>query len=515
MNLEQRVLLLPPTAKDGELTRSMLHQVGIEASCCDSVGLACSELDRGAAALLIAEEAVLGAEGESLVEWFDQQPAWSDLPVVLLARPGADSAVLADATARLGNVTVLERPTRVAALISILGTALRARQRQYQIREHLIERARAEAALRVSDRRKDEFLAMLAHELRNPLAPIRNSLHILSLTADSNTTIPQVTEMMERQVNHLVRLVDDLLEVSRINQGKITLKTELVEISGLVRTAVEASRPLIDAARHRLSIAIPPERLTLEADPVRMAQVLENLLNNAAKYTRAGGEIWLTVTPAETSVRISVRDTGSGIRSEMLPKVFDMFIQVEQGSRRGGGLGIGLTLVKSLVELHGGTVEAKSDGPGKGSEFVVTLPLAPVEGIAFPEPPIVPRLIRTLPPIRVLVVDDNRDAADSLSFLLGSLGCDTAVAYSGEQALDVLHAHRPAVVLLDIGMPEMDGHEVARRIRKVPGFERVTLIALTGWGQQEDLERTRNAGFDHHLIKPADVAALETLILSL
>ncbi len=515
MEFERRVIILPPTAKDGELTRSMLEQVGTEATCCSSVASALSELDRGGAVLLVAEEAVLGEDLEALAEWLHRQPQWSDLPVVLLARHGADSTAVAGATARLGNVTVVERPTRVAALVSIIGTALRARQRQYQIREHLVERARAEAALRASDRRKDEFLAILAHELRNPLAPIRNSLHILSLTASSDTTVPQVTEMMERQVNHLVRLVDDLLEVSRISQGKITLKKELVDFSGVVRTAVEASRPLIDAGRHHLSIVIPPESLTLEADPVRLAQVLENLLNNAARYTRAGGEIWLTVSREKTSVRISVRDNGSGIPGEMLPRVFDLFTQVEQGNRKGGGLGIGLTLVKSLVEMHGGQVEARSEGPGKGSEFVVTLPRVLLEGATFPEAPMPPRPTRQLPPVRVLVVDDNRDAADSLAFLLGTLGCDTAVAYSGEQALRVLQEHRPAVVLLDIGMPEMDGHEVARRIRKEPGFERVTLIALTGWGQQEDVERTRNAGFDHHLIKPADVAALETLLLSL
>jgi signal transduction histidine kinase/CheY-like chemotaxis protein len=515
MTLEQRVIILPPTPRDGELTWSMLRVAGIEASRCDTVAAVCSELDRGAAALLVAEEALAGEEIETLAEWVHQQPPWSDFPVVLLARHGADSAAVAGATARLGNVTVVERPIRVAALVSIIGTALRARQRQYQIREHLIERARAEAALRASDRRKDEFLAMLAHELRNPLAPIRNSLHILSLTASSDTTVPQVTEMMERQVNHLVRLVDDLLEVSRISQGKITLKKELVDLSGVVRTAVEASRPLIDAGRHHLTIAIPHEPLSLEADPVRIAQVLENLLNNAARYTRSGGEIWLTVTAEPGSIRISVRDTGSGIASEMLPHVFDMFIQVDHGNRNGGGLGIGLTLVKSLVELHGGQVEARSEGRGKGSEFVVTLPRVPMEGTTFPEAPLPPRLTRQLPAVRVLVVDDNRDAADSLAFLLGTLGCETAVAYSGEEALRVLHQHRPTVVLLDIGMPEMDGHEVARRIRKEPGFERVTLIALTGWGQQEDVARSREAGFDHHLIKPADVAALETLILSL
>jgi signal transduction histidine kinase len=510
--LEHRALLLVPTPKDAALTSAVLGRAGVATDRCATLEELCGELDAGAAVVLLAEEMV-GSEPDPLTRWLARQPPWSDLPIMVLARPGADSAAVAGAIERLGNVTVLERPIRIAALVSTTRVALRARQRQYQIREHLRERARAEAALRVLDRRKDEFLAMLAHELRNPLAPISNSLHILSLTMADDPAVRRVVEMMERQVAHLVRLVDDLLEMSRINQGKIALRRELVELAVVVRTAVEASRPLIDAAGHRLSVSIPPDPITLHADPVRVAQVLENLLNNSAKYTPKGGEIALAVVPENGTVRISVRDSGAGIPAELLPRVFDLFAQVEQAGRRsgGGGLGIGLTLVKSLVELHGGRVEARSEGPGRGSEFTAILPRVATPATPPPQAPR-PALSR-LPPRRVMVVDDNRDAADSLGALLRSLGCEVTVAYSGAEALARLGREQPKVVLLDIGMPELDGHEVARRIRRLEGFDRVTLIALTGWGQEQDMDRSRAAGFDHHLIKPADLGALETLLL--
>jgi signal transduction histidine kinase/CheY-like chemotaxis protein len=506
------VLVLAPTPKDGGLAERVFRHAGLTCHCCSTLDELLTELELGSAALLVPEEVVLGDDSGRLANWLDRQPPWSDLPVVLLARPGADSAAVAQAIDRLGNVTVLERPIRVASLVTSTRTALRARQRQYQIREHLAERARAESSLRAGDRRKDEFLAILAHELRNPLAPIRNSLHILQLTAAADPSIAQVGEMLERQVHHLVRLVDDLLEVSRISQGKIELRKESIDLAGVLRTAVEASRPLIDAARHQLRVSIPPEPLTLDADPVRLAQVMENLLNNAAKYTEPGGEIWLTVRAGGGSVRITVRDSGCGISTDMLGQIFDLFTQGDQVGRRAqGGLGIGLTLVKRLVEMHGGSVEAMSKGVGDGSEFAITLPL--LHGV---EPGPSSTLRRHLPvsSARVLVVDDNHDGADSLGFLLRSLGCEVKVVYSGTEALEMLEPYQPTVVLLDIGMPGMDGHEVARRIRRQPRFGNLMLIALTGWGQEKDLNRTREAGFDHHLIKPADVEALETLLLS-
>ena len=401
----------------------------------------------------------------------------------------------------------------MSALVSAVRTALRARERQYQIRDHLLERAHNEAALREADRRKDEFLAILAHELRNPLAPIRNSLHILRLTTRDNPAAEQVGDMMERQVKHMVRLVDDLLEVSRITRGKIELHMELFDLAAVVRSAVEASRPMIEAAGHHLSVIVPPEPHTLQGDSVRITQVISNLLNNAAKYTEEGGRIWLTARREGYGVVISVRDTGVGIPVDELPRVFDLFTQVDRSNRRAqGGLGIGLTLVKSLVEMHGGTVTAHSEGEGKGSEFVVRLPLSAGHrrasaGSESVVPPLAARR-------RVLVVDDNRDAAESLGMLLELLGAEVRVVFGGAEALAALETFSPSVVLLDIGMPDIDGLEVARRIRQRPDLRDVTLIALSGWGQEEDRRQSQLAGFDYHLIKPPDVSVLETLLVS-
>jgi CheY-like chemotaxis protein/two-component sensor histidine kinase len=320
---------------------------------------------------------------------------------------------------------------------------------------------------------------------------------------------------MERQVNHIVRLVDDLLEVSRITTGKIELRREPVEIASVVRTAIEASRPLIEGGGHHLAIVIPPEPITLDADPVRLAQVIANLLNNAAKYTDAGGQIWLTVRRDGDAVVVSVRDTGSGIPREMLPRVFDLFTQVDRRSNRAqGGLGIGLTLVKSLIELHGGTVRAHSEGLGRGSEFVARLPVPRAVRPAH-APRQVPPPSPVLADRRVLVVDDNTDAAESLGILLKLLGADVRIVNNGPDALAALPVHQPAVVLLDIGMRGMDGYEVARRIRQQPEYRDLTLIALTGWGQDEDRRKSQAAGFDYHLIKPADLVMLQTLLVSL
>jgi signal transduction histidine kinase len=387
--------------------------------------------------------------------------------------------------------------------------------------QDITERRRVEEALRHSqaqleeaDRRKDEFLATLAHELRNPLVPIRNSLHILRLAGADAGSAEQIHEMMERQVSLMVRLVEDLMEVCRITRGKITLRKEPVELSTIVRSAIETSRPLIEASRHQLAISIPAEPLTLEADPVRLAQILANLLNNAAKYTESGGQIWLTARQEGPQVALSVRDNGMGIPPDMLPKVFDLFTQVERTySRAQGGLGIGLTLVRSLAEMHGGTVEVRSDGPGKGSEFIVRLPLAEVQfGTPSGQSD---RRREVISPHRILVVDDNHDSADSLAMLLGFLGAEVATANDGPTALGLMKTYRPSVVLLDIGMPGMDGYEVARRTRQEQQDSSPTIIALTGWGQEEDRKRSKEAGIDYHLVKPVAPDDLQTLLASL
>jgi len=388
--------------------------------------------------------------------------------------------------------------------------------------QDITERKQAEQALREADRRKDEFLATLAHELRNPLAPICNSLHILRLAGADAAAHEPVVEMMERQVGHMVRLVDDLLEVSRITRGKIELRKERVELAAVIRSAVEASQPVIDAGNHQLAISLSPEAITLEADPVRLAQVFANLLNNAAKYTDRGGQIRLSARALNgksrppTEVEISVRDTGIGIESEMLPRVFEMFTQVGRSRRQAQpGLGIGLTLVRNLVELHGGTVEAHSAGLGKGSEFIVRLPVVAVQQPAKTPSPAAPAMPSdvSVVPRRVLVVDDNRDAAESLAVLLRRMGLEVNVAYSGPAALDALVEFDPEVIFLDIGMPVMDGYEAVRRIRDEAGGRDRLIIALTGWGQEDDRRKSREAGFDYHLTKPVDLAHLQSLFV--
>ena len=383
-----------------------------------------------------------------------------------------------------------------------------------KVKRDLTDRKMAEEALKRADRTKDEFLATLRTELRNPLAPIRNSLHILLMASDKDPTLRRVSEIMERQVDHMVRLVDDLLEVSRITRGQIELRKERIELAGVVSRAVETSRPLIDAGQHQLAISLPTEPLVVDGDPVRLAQVVSNLLNNAAKYTNRGGQIWLTVRKEQDQASISVRDTGIGIPAAMQPLIFEMFAQVDRSSRRSqGGLGIGLTLVRSLVEMHGGKVHVKSEGKDLGTEFVVRLPLGPEDAPAGTSA--APRTASTvLTRQRVLVVDDNRDAASSMGLLLKFLGAEVEVANSGPAALSAVESYHPAVVLLDLGMPGMDGYEVARRIRERPEFDDVTLIALTGWGQDEDRRRRHEAGFDHHLVKPADISSLQELLSS-
>ncbi|MGQ0699300.1 MAG: PAS domain S-box protein [Panacagrimonas sp.] len=367
----------------------------------------------------------------------------------------------------------------------------------------------AEEALREADRRKDEFLATLAHELRNPLAPIRNAVALLGTDPEPGA-IQSLREILERQVNHLVRLVDDLIEISRISRGTVELRRESVSLIDALRAAVETARPLMEARGHRFEVALSP--MTLDADPVRVSQIVTNLLNNAAKYTDEGGVVGLEAMIEQNSAVITVRDTGIGMAPETIGQVFQMFAQVDRTRQGAGGLGIGLALVKNLVELHGGQVQARSRGLGHGSEFIVRLPLAKSAAVrelpAGRAPAPVARVAS-----RVLVVDDNLDSADSLGALLTVLGAEVVVAYDGPAALEIFSRDRPAAVFLDIGMPGMDGFEVARRLRSQSA--ETMLIALTGWGQEDDRRRTHAAGFDRHLVKPVDVAALDALLNSI
>ncbi len=377
-------------------------------------------------------------------------------------------------------------------------------------------RKRAEDALKDADRRKSEFLAILAHELRNPLAPIRNALQILQRSDSKRENAQAIFEMMERQIAQMVRLVDDLLDVSRISHGTIELKRERVDLAAIARQAVETVQPFFASMNHEFTISSPAEPIHVSADPARLIQVLGNLLHNAAKFTERGGRIRLTIEADADQAAIRVEDNGMGIAAENLEHVFGMFTQIEQvlersSSGHGLGLGLGLTLVKTLVEMHGGSVEARSGGVGRGAEFVVRMKrLAELSA-----PPQVSSAVQPLEsaPLRILVVDDNQDAADSMARLLDLDGHETRVARDGLQAVEAAAQWTPDVVLLDIGLPEIDGYEAARRIRaQRHGVEGVMLIAITGWGQDEDRRRSREAGFDAHLTKPVDYADLKKLL---
>jgi signal transduction histidine kinase len=353
--------------------------------------------------------------------------------------------------------------------------------------------------LKEADRRKDDFLAALAHELRNPLAPIRTGVQILSMVAvepQAQTVLP----MMERQLQHLTRLLDDLLDVSRITRGKIALHVERIDLRHTVQVAVEASRPLIEQMGHEFTVSVPSESVFLDADPVRLAQILSNLLNNAAKYTPPGGRIALKAEHHGGHVELSVSDNGIGIPNERLESIFEIFTQIESSpSQSQGGLGIGLSLVKGLVALHGGTIEARSEGPGRGSEFRVRLPTR----LARPAAAMVPGITgQGHVKLKILVVDDNRDAASSLSTLLEMMGHEVRIAHDGEKAVQLADEFRPHTVLLDLGMPGISGYEACRRIRSEGWGRDMSLIAVTGWGQDHDRRKSAAAGFDGHLVKP-------------
>lgn len=371
-------------------------------------------------------------------------------------------------------------------------------------------RARAEELAEVG-RHKDEFLATLAHELRNPLAPIRNAVEYLGLEGLTPQDVISGRDIISRQVAVMVRLIDDLLDVSRIGSNKLDIRKERIALAAVVESAVESSRPLIDRCGHELVVELPAEAVFLDADPIRLAQVFLNLLNNAAKYTTQGGHIHFSAVREENEVVISVRDDGIGIAADMLTRIFEMFTQVDRSLERSqGGLGIGLTLVRQLVAMHGGTIEARSAGPDQGSEFVVRLPLL----ISPPEPP--PKEDEPKPAVlserRILVVDDNKDAAGTLAMLLRLKGNVVKIAHDGLEALEVAEELHPELILLDIGLPKLNGYDVARRIRQRPWGRDVILVAVTGWGQEEDRRRTTEAGFDFHIVKPLVLAVLETLM---
>ena len=371
---------------------------------------------------------------------------------------------------------------------------------------------RLAADLSDADRRKNEFLATLAHELRNPLAPMNNMLEVLKRADGDTEILKQAHETIERQLGQMVRLVDDLLDLNRITHDRLELRRSEVELSSVIQQAVEVARPLVDAAGHELTVDLPAEPIYLNADRARLAQMFGNLLNNSSKYTRPNGTISLTAKRIDNDIAVTVKDNGAGIPHDKLDSIFDMFMQVDRTADRAqGGLGIGLTLVKRLAEMHGGSIEAKSAGEGQGSEFVVRLPVLSKPSDVTQAPAIEPELS---PQRRILIVDDNRDSADSLAMLLEITGNKTYMAHDGIEAIEAIKEHRPELVLLDIGLPKLDGHEVCRHVRQQPWGKDIVMIALTGWGQEDDRRKSEEAGFNGHLVKPVDYDTLLELLKS-
>lgn len=510
--LDEQILILVPTPKDAKSTCDVLRTVGLSGRICQSLVEVCHEAAKGAGAALLTEESIVGDRTGCLAAFLRSQPNWSDFPLVVLTRSGLDPRTSFSELRAIGRMTLVQRPVQIAGLLSTLEAAIRDRRRQYALRDYLIERDRVEETLRDADRRKDEFLAMLAHELRNPLAAVRTATTLLrggKLGAEEQQWMLQV---LDRQVTQLNRLIDDLLDVSRVTRGKIKLKRTRISVTEIVDRAVQVVHPLLENFRHKLSIHGPTdhETLWLDADPSRLEQVIVNLLTNAAKYTPPGGHLHLKYHREGQQLCLGVRDNGVGIAPDMLKRIFEMFTQVRHSlDRSEGGLGIGLTVVQRLVQMHGGTVEARSDGEGRGSEFIVCLPLSDAPHEATPSTPL-PRA-----PVsgkRVLVVDDNRDSAATLALLLSGAGYTTDIAYDGLTALDAAAAFSPDIALLDIGLPGIDGYQLASRLRENPITRDTLLVAVSGYGQPEDRRRSRQAGFHHHLVKPVDPQQLLTLL---
>ena len=519
------VLVLAPTGRDTPLTCSILEQrAGVTCAPCADVTELCAKIasDGGVGAVIVAEEALDPGSARRLADTLAAQLPWSDLPLIVLSHSGANdltqSGVQLSALRQRGNVTVLDRPLRILTLVSAVHSALRARRRQYEVRDLL-------AQTRTAVRQRDQFLAMLGHELRNPLATIVNAMGVLDAACPAASDEEREhREMVARQTRHLARLVDDLLDVERITTGKITLRLETVELGTLARRAAAAVEPQAHAQRHELGVVAPAEGVWVRGDAIRLEQVVNNLLTNAIKYTPAGGRIAVTVAAADDGgggarAELRVADNGIGIPRELLPRVFDLFAQAERSlDRSQGGLGIGLTLVRSLVEMHGGSVVAHSEGPDRGTQFVVRLPLltdaalraalraAPRPRDDAPSGGLVTAAASSSPPQRrdgrrVLVIEDHDDARRSLQRLLQLWGHTVHVAADGPAGVTMAASVRPHIALVDIGLPGLDGYEVARRIRAEAG-DGVHLIALTGYGQPEDHARSRAAGFDLHLVKP-------------
>lgn len=509
-----RVLFRPPTRKDGEAARAALERVGIEIVICADFAQMIDAMRDDAGALLLTELALLEPGFERVVAALEQQPRWSDLPVVLMLRD--ESPLLRATVTSLTNVTLLDRPCSIRTLISTIETAIRARQRQYQIRDQLVELEQAESLLRTADKRKDEFLATLAHELRNPLAPIRTAAYLLAKKTLTSEQTVKSAEMIMRQTHTMTRLLEDLLDVARVTSGKMLLRLVDVTVASVLESALEASRPVIESKRHRLNVEVSNPEQRIHCDPVRLAQVLTNVLTNAAKYTDPGGAIDVRVAPTEGFIEFVVRDNGIGIDDRLLSRLFDMFVQADGVlDRAQGGLGIGLALSKSLVEMHGGRLVAESAGKDRGSAFRISIPDRPaLDDVGVTGPGHVDASSAPMAGFNILIVDDNRDAADAMAMALRLMSHHVEEAFDGEQALEEAALHHPCAMLVDIGMPGINGYEVARRIREEAWGADVLLVACTGWGQPDDKRKAIVAGFDVHMTKPIVPEQLAELLKS-
>jgi len=504
ISLDERALIWA-VGRDGALTANFLRDAGFDAHACATWDELQPEIARGAGALIIAGELLIDRVGTQLGQILSAQPAWSDIPVIVVAGAAQPDSAFARIGEALGNVSVLHRPLSLDTLISNVSAALRARRRQYQVRDLLWQREEQE-------RRREEFLAMLAHELRNPLAPIRTGLEVLRLT-DSKDVATRMRAVIERQVGNLSRMIDDLLDVSRITRGKIFLKKQPINVPDALRQVVDSQSRV--AAEKGLALNLDVDAgvdLFVDADPTRLEQMVGNVLTNAIKFTPAKGSITLTAHGEDDQVVIRVRDSGIGIPPHMLHQIFELFAQTDRPlDRSQGGLGIGLTVVKSLAQLHGGSVEAHSEGDGKGTEIVLRLPRIARADLSA----------HTLQPLsrgaterarRVLLVEDNRDAAEVLATYLRSLGHVVHLAYDGMSGMTAALRDRPDVVICDIGLPGVDGFELARTLRAEPGMKQCLLVAVTGYGEARDRERGLQAGFQHYFTKPANPEEIARLL---
>jgi signal transduction histidine kinase/ActR/RegA family two-component response regulator len=537
---DQRVLLLAPTRRDAQAIGELLAQAHIKCFSQPNVSALCQAMSDGVGAVIVSEEA-LATDGSALASCVATQPVWSDLPIIVLSRAGAESQTITKFFGMLGNIAVMERPVRLSTFQSVVASALRARERQYQVREHLAEseksaaeriqlldseRAARSEAERAS-KMKDEFLATLSHELRNPLNAILGWSQILRMGDPSPDEVEEGIQVIERNAQAQTQIIEDLLDMSRIISGKVHLDVRRIDLSEVVRSAIETVKPAADAKRIRLQISLNPSGGPIAGDPNRLQQVFWNLLSNAVKFTPNEGAIEILLENVTSHIEVSVVDSGEGIEPSFLPYVFDRFRQADGSTtRRHGGLGLGLALVRQLVELHGGTVRAKSDGSGTGATFIVSLPISvmhaePIDHInrRHSAAAKIDALndIPSLAGVKILVVDDEPDARLLLLRLLQDRSADVRVAASASEAIEILEEMRPHVLVSDIGMPTEDGYCLIRKVRALApqrGGE-TKAIALTAYARTEDRVNVMMAGFQHHLAKPVQPAELVAVVASL